>query len=75
MIIRKSWSTPDNNNNNRGDGKEGGEEGKGEREERRRRRRRKIVADKKVDIEGSIRGPRGPKNHAESRKTNLQHIL
>ena len=54
----------------RGDDTEG-EEGKGEREERRRRRRRKIVADKKGDIEGSIRGPRGPKSHLLSNRMDI----
>ena len=37
--------------------REGGKKGK----ERRRRRRRKIVADRRDRIEGSIRGPSGPK--------------
>ena len=59
----------------RGVDTEGGEEGKGEREEggeeRRRRRRRKIVADKKGDIEGSIRGPRGPKNRLLSNRMDI----
>ena len=47
----------------RGDGMEGREGEEGGEERRRRRRRRKIVADKKGDIEGSIRCPRGLKNH------------
>ena len=45
------------------DGMEGREGEEGGEERRRRRRRRKIVADKKGDIEGSIRGPRGLKYH------------
>ena len=59
---------------NRGDGTEGGEEGNGEGgEERRRRRRRKIVADGtgRDDIEGSIRGPCGPKETSDKQSNKV----
>ena len=42
---------------------EDGEDGEGRRKRRRRRRKRKIVADGWADIEGSIRGPGGPKRN------------
>ena len=46
----------------RGDGTEGGEEGKGEEGERGEEEGNCHGQNGRDDIEGSIRGPRGPKN-------------